>query len=265
MIYGPALHCPMAPAGKWRDRYSRQLVLAPIGEEGQRRLGKARIVVVGAGGLGSNSADLLVRMGVGKVIVIDGDKVELSNLHRVRVYGDLDVGRHKGDLLQHRLGYSIEGADLETRKVRLVADNALELLEDADVVLDGLDNMESRYVVNDACLELGIPWIYGGVVATGGLVAPFPVGGPCFRCLFADPPEPGSLPTTATHGIHPALPSVVASIQVALATRIVLEGISEPKLTAMDLWYDDWRVIELSKREDCPACVQGRRDFLGGR
>lgn len=264
MIYAPALHCPMAPGSKWRDRYSRQLVLAPIGEEGQRRLGKAKMVIVGAGGLGSNSADLLIRMGVGKVLVIDGDKVELSNLHRVRVYGDLDVGRSKVDLLQHRLGYSIEGADLETRKVRLVADNALELLEGADVVLDGLDNMESRYVVNDACLELGIPWVYGGVVATGGLVAPFPVGGPCFRCLFVDPPEPGSLPTTTTHGIHPALPSVVASIQVALATRLVLEGISEPKLTAMDLWYDDWRVIELSKRADCPACVQGRRDFLGG-
>jgi len=132
------------------------------------------------------------------------------------------------------------------------------------VVLDGLDNMETRYIINDACLELGIPWVYGGVVATGGLLAPFPVGGPCFRCLFPDPPEPGVLPTTATHGIHPALPSVVASIQVALASRFVLEGISEPNMTAMDLWSDDWRVIRLTQREDCPACVQGRREFLKG-
>lgn len=249
---------------KWRERYSRQLALSVVGEEGQRRLGKSRVVVVGAGGLGSNSADLLVRMGVGKVVVIDGDKVELSNLHRVRVYGDLDVGRAKVDLLQHRLGYSIEGADLETRKVRLDRGNALDLLDGADVVLDGLDNMEARYLVNDACLELGIPWVYGGVVATGGLVAPFPVGGPCFRCLFPEPPEPGSLPTTATHGIHPALPSVVASIQVALATRLVLEGIDEPNLTAMDLWSDDWRVIRLTKQAGCPACVLGRREFLQG-
>jgi adenylyltransferase/sulfurtransferase len=254
----------VAPGNKWRDRFSRQLALEAIGEEGQRQLGKARAVIVGAGGLGSNSAELLVRMGLGKVVVIDGDKVELSNLHRVRVYGDLDVGRAKVDLLQHRLGYSIEGADLETKKVRLEPGNALELLEGADVVLDGLDNMEGRYVVNDACLELGIPWVYGGVVATGGLVAPMPVGGPCFRCLFPEPPEPGSLPTTETHGIHPALPSVVASIQVALATRFVLGGIEGPKMTAMDLWHDDWRVIDLSHREDCTACVQGRRDYLSG-
>jgi adenylyltransferase/sulfurtransferase len=254
----------MAPGSKWRERFSRQLALAPIGEEGQRELGKAKAVIVGAGGLGSNSADLLVRMGLGNVVVIDGDRVELSNLHRVRVYGDLDVGRAKVDLLQHRLGYSIEGAELETRKVRLDGKNALELLEGADVVLDGLDNMEGRYVINDACLEMGIPWVYGGVVATGGLVAPMPAGGPCFRCLFPEPPEPGSLPTTETHGIHPALPSVVASIQVALATRLLLEGIDEPRMTAMDLWYDDWRVISLSRREGCQACVQGRRDYLDG-
>jgi adenylyltransferase/sulfurtransferase len=249
--------------GKWRDRYSRQLVLASIGEEGQRRLGEAKAVVVGAGGLGSNSVDLLVRMGFGNVLIIDHDRVDLSNLHRVRIFGEVDVGRSKVDILQYRLGYNIEGADLRTEKVRLVPENALDLLKGADVVLDGLDNMESRYVLNDACLELGIPWVYGGVVSTGGLVAPFPAGGPCFRCLFPDPPEPGSLPTTETHGIHPALPSVVASIQVALASRIILQGIEEPNLTAMDLWYDDWRVIRLTRREDCPACVQGRREFLG--
>jgi adenylyltransferase/sulfurtransferase len=248
--------------GKWRDRYSRQLVLASIGEEGQRRLGEASVVVVGAGGLGTNSVDLLVRMGFGNVLVIDDDKVDLSNLHRVRIFGEVDVGRSKVDILQYRLGHNIEGARLRTEKVRLVPENAVDLLAGADVVLDGLDNMGSRYVLNDACLDLGIPWVYGGVVSTGGLVAPFPVGGPCFRCLFPDPPGPGSLPTTETHGIHPALPSVVASIQVALASRFVLEGIGEPHLTAMDLWYDDWRVIRLTRREDCPACVQGDLGFL---
>ena len=252
----------MAAYEEWLDRFSRQLALAPIGEEGQRRLGEATVVVVGAGGLGTNSVDLLVRMGFGKVIVIDGDIVETSNLHRVRIYGDGDVGRPKVDVLQERLERSIKGDRLETRRMSLVPDNAVELLGGVDLVLDGLDNMETRNIVNDACLELGIPWVYGGVVATGGLVAPFPARGPCLRCLFPDPPEVEALPTTKSHGIHPSLPSVVASIQVALATRFVIEGIDEPKLTAMDLWSDDWRVVSLVRREDCPACVQGRREFL---
>jgi adenylyltransferase/sulfurtransferase len=250
---------------KWRDRFSRQLVLASIGEEGQRKLGDTTVAVVGAGGLGSNSVDLLVRMGFGNVVVIDDDKVDLSNLHRVRIFGDTDVGRSKVDILQYRLGYNIKGSDLRTEKVRLVPGNAVDLLKSADVVLDGLDNMEGRYLINDACLELEIPWVYGGVVSTGGLVAPFPVGGPCFRCLFPEPPQPGALPTTKTHGIHPALPALVASIQVALASRLVLEGIEEPYMTAMDLWYDDWRVIRLTRREDCPACVDGKREFLHGK
>ncbi len=264
MKYASVLQCDMEGDERWRDRYSRQLVLASIGEDGQRRLGGATATVVGADGLGSNSADLLVRMGFKKVMVIDGDIVELSNLHRARIYRDEDVGRHKVDILEQRLEHTITGADLETKKVGLVPDNAVDLLRGADVVLDGLDNMESRYLVNDACLDLGIPWVYGGVVSTGGMVAPFPVGGPCFRCLFPDPPLPGALPTTETVGIHPALPAVVAAIQVAHASRIVSEGIEEPKLTAMDLWSDEWRVISLEKREDCPACVQGSRGFLTG-
>jgi molybdopterin/thiamine biosynthesis adenylyltransferase len=174
------------------------------------------------------------------------------------------VGRSKVDVMRQRLDRLVGGDVLETRRVRLDGGNALELLEGADVVLDGLDNMEGRYIINDACLELGIPWVYGGVVATGGLVAPFPAGGPCFRCLFPDPPGPGFLPTTATHGIHPALPSLVASVQVALASRLLLEGIEEPTMTAMDLWSDDWRVVRLTRRDECPACGQGRREFLDG-
>ena len=264
MKYTPAPFRDMAEDDRWRDRYSRQLVLSPIGEAGQRRLGKARAVVVGAGGLGSNSADLLVRMGFGKVVLIDSDTVELSNLHRVRIYGEDDVGRAKVDVMKDRLGHHIEGDALETRQAHLDGGNALDLLRGTDVVLDGLDNMETRYIINDACLELGIPWVYGGVVATGGMVAPIPDDGPCLRCIFPNPPGPGVLPTTTTHGIHPALPAVVASIQVALASRFVLEGIPEPKMTAMDLWTDDWRVIRLIRRDDCPACVQGRREFLEG-
>jgi adenylyltransferase/sulfurtransferase len=166
------------------------------------------------------------------------------------------------DALKYRLGTLIGGATIEAVRDRVEPGNAMDLLLGADVVLDGLDNMESRYLVNEACIELEVPWVYGGVVATGGLVAPFPPGGPCLRCLFLDPPEPGALPTTSQVGIHPSLPAVIASVQVALASRFVLEGVTKPALVAMDLWSDDWRVIALTRRKDCPVCVQGLRDHV---
>ncbi len=254
----------MAAGGDWQERFSRQIVLPQLGEEGQLALGKATVVIVGAGGLGSTSAETLVRMGLGHVRVIDPDVVELSNLHRGRAYGDSDVGRPKVQVLAERLTGLIEGPTIEPVCQRLVPDNALELLKGADVVLDGLDNMEDRYLVNDACLELDLPWVYGGVVATGGLVAPFMPGGPCLRCLFPEPPANGTLPTTATAGIHPSLPALVSSVQVAQASRIVLGQEVSASLLAMDMWSDDWRTVSLSRRQDCPACVGGRRDFLKG-
>lgn len=254
----------MAEGGDWQERFSRQIVLPQLGEDGQLALGKATVVIVGAGGLGSTSAETLVRMGLGHVRVIDPDVVELSNLHRVRAYGDSDVGRPKVQVLAERLTGLIEGATIEPVRQRLVPDNALELLSGANVVLDGLDNMEDRYLVNDACLELDLPWVYGGVVATGGLVAQFMPGGPCLRCLFPEPPAEGALPTTATAGIHPSLPALVSSVQVAQASRIVLGQEESASLLAMDMWSDDWRVVDLSRRQDCPACVGGRRDFLKG-
>ena len=252
----------MPEGGDWQERFSRQIVLPQLGEEGQLALGEANIVIVGAGGLGTTSAETLVRMGFGHVRVIDPDVVELSNLHRVRLYGESDVGRPKVEVLAERLTRLIEGPTIEPVREHLDPENVLDLLSGADVVLDGLDNMGDRYLVNDACLELDQTWVYGGVVATGGLVAPFHPGGPCLRCLFPEPPADGTLPTTATAGIHPSLPALVSSVQVALTTRIVLGQEERASLLAMDMWSDDWRVIALSRRKDCPACVGGRRDFL---
>jgi molybdopterin/thiamine biosynthesis adenylyltransferase len=262
--YGRALPRIVTDGDPWRERYSRHLVLSPLGEGGQRTLGRSTVAVVGAGGLGSNSAEMLVRIGFGRVRVIDGDAVELSNLPRVRLYGDDDVGRLKVQVLAERLAGMLPGAVIEPVVDTLGPGNALELIEGADVVLDGLDNMDGRYILNDACLEMGVPWVYGGVVATGGLVAPFPAGGPCLRCLFPEPPAEGALRTTAEVGIHPSLPAAVASIQVAHATRIVLGQAGDPVLLAMDLWSDEWRTVPISRREDCAACGRGRREFLRG-
>ncbi len=251
--------------GGWHERFRRQTTLSNIGEDGQRRLGAATVAVVGAGGLGSNSVDMLNRMGWGHVRVIDEDIVELGNLHRIRVYGDADVGRPKVDVLVERLAGLVTTGVLEVHREYLTSENALGLLRGVDVVLDGLDSMPARYLLNDACLELGIPWVYGGVVATSGLVAAFPADGPCLRCLFPDAPGPGALPTPETVGLHPSLPALVASMQVALATRILLGQLGGAKLIALDLWSDDWRVMDIQKREGCPACDQGRRDHLAKR
>jgi adenylyltransferase/sulfurtransferase len=246
----------------WQDRYSRQIALEPVGHEGQRRLGQATVAVVGAGALGSNSADLLVRMGFGHVRLIDRDVVETSNLHRFRVLGDVHVDRSKADALAEELTAATPGPVVEGMAEDLTAANALGLLEGADVVVDGLDNMETRYIINDACLELGIPWVYGGVVGTTGMEAPFPANGPCLRCLFPDPPEPGLLPTCESAGIHPSTPSVIAAVQVAHASRLLLDKPVESRLLTMDLWTDYWRTVEFQRREDCPACTGGSRDFL---
>lgn len=246
----------------WLDRFSRQTPLEGVGEEGQRRLGEATVAVVGAGALGSNSVDLLVRMGLGRVRVIDRDVVERSNLHRLRVLGDAHVGMSKAEALARALNDAVEGASVQALPEDLAPGNALALLEGADVVVDGLDNMQGRYLVNDACLELGIPWVYSGVVGAVGMEAPFPAGGPCLRCLFPEPPAPGVLPTCEGAGVHPSGPAAVAALQVAHATRFVLGGAVAPKLLMMDLWTDQWRTVDLGQRQDCPACVGGSREFL---
>jgi adenylyltransferase/sulfurtransferase len=252
----------MVEEDPWQERYSRQLVLEQLGEEGQRRLGQATVAVVGGGALGSNSADLLVRMGIGNVRIIDRDVVETSNLHRFRVLGDAHVDRSKADALAEELVATTPGASVEGIAEDLTAGNVLALLEGADVVVDGLDNMGTRYLVNDACLELGIPWVYGGVVGTTGMVAPFPVEGPCLRCLFPEPPDPGVLPTCESAGIHPSTPAVVAAIQVAHVSRLVQGAPLKVRLLTMDLWTDYWRTVDLERRQDCPACSGGRREFL---
>jgi adenylyltransferase/sulfurtransferase len=252
----------MAIQDPYRERYARQLALDVVGEDGQRRLSEATVAVVGAGALGSNSAELLVRMGVGHVRLIDRDVVETHNLHRLRVLGDEHVGQSKATALAEVLEGLLVDANVEAVPEDMVAGNALALLEGADVVLDGLDNMDGRYLLNDACLELGVPWVYAGVVSTGGLVAPFPAGGPCLRCMFPEPPSPGLLPTCESAGILPSAPALVAAVQVSLASRFILGEVVPARMLALDLWSDDWRTVDFDRRAECPACVGGEREFL---
>ncbi len=247
-----------------RKRFSRQEILAELGPEGQRRLGGAKVLVVGCGALGSHTAAALLRAGVRHLILVDRDIVELHNLHRVALYTEADVGRPKAEALAGRLRRIDGEAKIETHVAHFGPREAETLVPKADLVADGLDNMETRYLLNDACLKHSVPWIYTAVLGTVGMtMAILPGNGPCLRCLFPSPPPPGTLPTCATYGILGPLPKAMGAVQAALAIRFLAWGEAPVgKLFHLDLWRMEFRVVEVPRRGDCPACSEGVYSFL---
>jgi adenylyltransferase/sulfurtransferase len=256
------------------DRYLRQVRFAPIGREGQERLGRARVLVIGLGALGSVSAELLARSGVGRLTLVDRDFLEESNLGRQTLYSPDDVreGLPKAVAAERRLRAVNPEIALEGRAADFNARNALELVSDADLVVDGLDNFEGRYLLNDACLEARVPWLHGACVGAYGLALDvLPFDGPCLRCFFETPPPPELSPTCETAGIIAPAAHLVASLQAAEALKL-LTGHPDAlnrKLVSFDLWEGWHREIDASpraRRADCPACGDAaRRDFLRGR
>ena len=247
------------------QRFSRQLILPQLGEGGQRRLRQAWVLVAGCGALGSHTAVALLRAGVGNLILVDRDLVEESNLHRVAVFTEKDVGVPKAEALACRLQEIWPEATLEVEVIHLGPREAEELIPKVDLVVDGLDNLESRYTLNDACVKYGVPWIYTAVLATYGMTMPIlPGEGPCFRCLFPKPPPPGALPTCATAGILGPVPQALAAWQAAAAIQLLVEA---PELTPGELFYFDlWSrrvsTIRVARAPGCPACVEKRFEFL---
>ena len=195
-------------------RYSRHLTLPEVGVEGQLRLRSASVLLVGAGGLGSPLGIYLAAAGVGRIGIIDFDRVELSNLHRQILYGDADIGRPKIELAQRRLNEINPHVRVETHDARLTSDNALEILERYDLVIDGTDNFPTRYLVNDACVLAGKPNVYGSIFRFEGQASVFWADrGPCYRCLYPEPPEPGSVPNCAEGGVLGVLPGIIGTLQ----------------------------------------------------
>jgi adenylyltransferase/sulfurtransferase len=239
------------------QRYHRHLILPDVGEEGQRRLKAARVLLVGAGGLGSPAALYLAAAGVGHLGIIDADAVELSNLQRQVLHGTGDVGRAKVDSARERLRDLNPHVQLATHHARLTSANALELLRDYDVVVDGTDNFQTRYLINDACVLLGKPNVYGSVIRFDGQASVFGVGdGPCYRCLFREPPPPGLIPNCAEGGVFGVLPGLVGVIQ-ATETIKLITGVGEPlvgRLLLVDALRMRFRTIELARDPECPAC-----------
>jgi molybdopterin/thiamine biosynthesis adenylyltransferase/rhodanese-related sulfurtransferase len=247
------------------ERYARQLTLPEVGLDGQRRLRDARVVLVGAGGLGSPAALYLAAAGVGHLALIDDDRVERSNLHRQVLHGDADVGRPKIESGAARVAALNPTVEVERVQARLNAANARSLLDGAHVVIDGADNFATRYAVSDACVELGIPDVHGSVFRFEGQVTVLwsaaPERGPCYRCLYPGPPPPELAPSCGEAGVLGVVPGVIGLLQAAEALKLVL-GVGSPLVGRM-LQYDALRgsfdEFDVPRVPDCPACSRPGR------
>ncbi|HET8524285.1 MAG TPA: ThiF family adenylyltransferase [Thermomicrobiales bacterium] len=250
------------------DRYVRQERFFPIGREGQRRLATTHVVQVGCGALGSASAELLTRAGIGRLTLIDRDYVELHNLQRQSLFSEEDVAEHvpKAAAAARRLEAINGEVEIRPEITDLHAGNAERLLADADIILDGTDNFETRYLINDVAVKFGIPWVYGGVIASGGSTMTIrPEETPCLRCVFPDPPEPGSVPTCDTAGVIGPAVQIVAAIQAAEAMKLAVGDLAATNqaLLSFDVWPLDAQRVPLPPRDpECPTCGQRQFSFL---
>jgi len=245
-------------------RFARQVRFAGLGLEGQRRIQSKSALLVGCGALGGAIAQSLVRSGIGRLVLVDRDVVEESNLPRQVLFEE----RHardsalKAEAAAEVLAKIGGPTRVEAHAAHLDASNLVELAAGVDVVLDGTDNLETRYLVNDFSVDSGLPWVYGGVVGSSGLVMPvIPGVGPCLRCVFPEAPPPGVLPTCETAGVIQPAVAFVAALQAGLALRILAGETSlVPRLVELDAWDGRVREIELARDPECPCC--GARDFV---
>ena len=249
----------------FHDRYSRHLLLPEIGPRGQKRLELARILVIGAGGLGSPAAFYLAAAGVGNIRIADDDVVERSNLQRQILHTDADTGMPKVDSAETRLSALNPRTRIEAIAERVTSENVERLLEDVDVVLDGGDNFPVRYLLNDACVKLGKPLVYGAVHRFEGQVSVFDAGrrrgaAPCYRCLFPEPPPPEAAPNCSEAGVLGVLPGVIGMLQATEALKLLLH-IGEPlagRLLHFDALSMRFRETRLPPDPDCPVCAPGK-------
>jgi sulfur-carrier protein adenylyltransferase/sulfurtransferase len=239
-------------------RYARHIVLDEVGEEGQRKLKAARVLIVGAGGLGSPASLYLAAAGVGTLGLVDFDVVDASNLQRQVLYGESDLGRPKLEAAAARLRDLNPHVRVATHAERLSSANALDIIGGYDMVVDGTDNFPTRYLVNDACVLLGKRNVYGSILKFDGQLSVFAGGddAPCYRCLFRQPPPPGLVPNCAEGGVLGALPGIIGSLQALEAIKLIT-GAGEPMIGRL-LLFDGlklrWRELRLRRNPDCPVC-----------
>jgi adenylyltransferase/sulfurtransferase len=238
-------------------RYSRHLIMPEVGMEGQQKLKAARVLCIGAGGLGSPLALYLAAAGVGTLGIVDFDVVDYTNLQRQIIHTTADVGRPKLESAAEKLKAINPFLNLRTFNTRLSSDNALELFREFDIVADGTDNFPTRYLVNDACVLTGKPNVYGSIFRFEGQASVFATEeGPCYRCLYPEPPPPGLVPSCAEGGVLGILPGLVGVMQATEAIKLIL-GVGEPligRLLLIDALAMKFRELKLRKNKDCPVC-----------
>src|ERR1700738_4776733 len=238
-------------------RYSRHLIMPEVGMEGQLKLKQAKVLLIGAGGLGAPLGLYLAGAGVGRIGLVDFDSVDHTNLQRQILFGTSDVGRPKIEAASARLRNLNPEIQVDQFETRLTSENALDLMRDYDIVVDGTDNFPTRYLVNDACVLLGKPNVYGSIFRFEGQATVFAYqGGPCYRCLYPEPPPPGLVPSCAEGGVLGILPGTIGLIQATEAVKLIL-GKGEP-LVGRLLLYDAlamrFRELKLRKNPECPVC-----------
>ena len=238
-------------------RYSRHLIIPDVGVPGQERLKAARVLLVGTGGLGSPLALYLAAAGVGTLGLVDSDVVDESNLHRQIIHGQSDLGRSKLESARDGIAEVNPFVNVELHDTYLTSENALEIIAEYDLVIDGTDNFPTRYLVNDACVLLGKPNVYGSIFRFEGQVAVFwAQEGPCYRCMFPEPPPPGMVPNCAEGGVLGLLCGSIGTAQGTEAVKLIV-GIGEPLVGRLQL-YDAldarWTTVKVTKDPDCPVC-----------
>lgn len=257
----------MSTENNSRDRYSRQALFHGIGEGGQQKLERSSVVVVGCGALGCNIANLLVRAGVGKVRIIDRDFVECHNLQRQTLFDENDVKSQvpKAIAAMKHLQEINSLVEIEGISADINFSNAERFCAGSDVILDGLDNLEARYLINDVSLKLGIPYVYGGAISSFGMtMTVIPGITPCFRCVFPGLPPSGTMPTCETDGIIGPAATAISSLEAAEALKIITGSDAVNKdLITIDVWDMSFEKYPVARKDGCPSC-NGRYDYLAG-
>lgn len=248
------------------ERYSRQILFTGIGKEGQRRLAESRVAVVGMGALGTVIANNLARSGVGYLRLIDRDFVEISNLQRQTLYNEADVLEHipKAVAAVEHLKKVNSEIILEPVVSDVNPSNIEQLIKDVDLVMDGTDNFETRFLINDACVQSGIPWIYGGVIGSYGITMNIiPGETACLRCLIKTMPTPGSQPTCSTVGVLNMITGIISGYQTAEAVKYLVKSPDLRKtVLVVDVWENSCENVAIEKNLDCKTCVHEEYEFL---
>lgn len=247
----------MALTNQQINRYSRHLIMPEVGMEGQQKLADAKVLCIGAGGLGAPLTLYLAAAGVGTLGILDFDVVDFSNLQRQVIHSEKTLGELKVESAKNRLLELNSDIEVKTYNTRLTSDNAMDIIKDYDIVVDGTDNFATRYLVNDACVLLGKPNVYGSIFRFEGQVSVFDAKrGPCYRCLYPEPPPPGLVPSCAEGGVLGILPGIVGTMQAAEVIKLII-GQGKPligQLLFIDVLEMEPRKLTLRKNDDCPVC-----------